>query len=66
MKHRRSQPRDRRAIQGGPERSGEVSGGRMANSKSKHIRTKSRRRQKWKARKKRLKSAAKNTAAPKK
>jgi hypothetical protein len=35
----------------------------MANSKSKHIRTKSRRRQQWKARKKRQKAAAK---APKK
>jgi hypothetical protein len=31
----------------------------MANSKSKHIRTKSVRRQKWKARKKRQKTAAK-------
>jgi hypothetical protein len=31
----------------------------MANSKSKHIRTKSVRRQKWKARKKRQKAAAK-------
>jgi hypothetical protein len=34
----------------------------MANSKSKHIRVKSIRRQKWKARKKRQKSAAKSTA----
>jgi hypothetical protein len=34
----------------------------MANSKSKHIRMKSVRRQKWKARKKRQKSAAKTTA----
>jgi hypothetical protein len=33
----------------------------MANSKSKHIRTKSVRRQKWKARKKRQKSAAKTS-----
>jgi hypothetical protein len=31
----------------------------MANSKSKHIRTKSIRRQKWKARKRRQKTAAK-------
>jgi hypothetical protein len=31
----------------------------MARSKSKHIRTKSTRRQKWKARKKRQKTAAK-------
>ncbi len=31
----------------------------MANSKSKHIRVKSRRRQQWKARKRRLKAAAK-------
>ncbi len=36
----------------------------MANSKSKHIRTKSTRRQKWKARTKRQK-AAKKTAAKK-
>jgi hypothetical protein len=34
----------------------------MANSKSKHIRTKSTRRQKWKARKKRQKAAAKSSA----
>ncbi len=34
----------------------------MARSKSKHIRTKSTRRQKWKARKKRLKAAAKTAA----
>ena len=34
----------------------------MANSKSKHIRLKSVRRQKWKARKKRQKAAAKNAA----
>jgi hypothetical protein len=34
----------------------------MANSKSKHIRTKSTRRQKWKARKKRQKAAAAKTA----
>jgi hypothetical protein len=33
----------------------------MANSKSKHIRTKSVRRQKWKARKKRQKAAAKGS-----
>jgi hypothetical protein len=33
----------------------------MANSKSKHIRTKSTRRQKWKARKKRQKTAAKSS-----
>lgn len=35
----------------------------MANSKSKHIRVKSRRRQQWKARKRRQKAA---TKAPKK
>jgi hypothetical protein len=35
----------------------------MANSKSKHIRVKSKRRQQWKARKRRQKAAAK---APKK
>jgi hypothetical protein len=34
----------------------------MANSKSKHIRMKSRRRQQWKARKTRLKAAAKTAA----
>jgi hypothetical protein len=34
----------------------------MANSKSKHIRMKSRRRQQWKARKKRQKAAAKPSA----
>ncbi len=34
----------------------------MANSKSKHIRMKSRRRQQWKARKIRLKAAAKTAA----
>ncbi len=34
----------------------------MANSKSKHIRMKSTRRQKWKARKKRQKAAKKATA----
>jgi hypothetical protein len=34
----------------------------VANSKSKHIRTKSTRRQKWKARKRRQKAAAKTTA----
>ncbi len=34
----------------------------MANSKSKHIRTKSTRRQKWKARKKRVKAATKSSA----
>ena len=33
----------------------------MANSKSKHMRVKSTRRQKWKARKKRQKTAAKAT-----
>jgi hypothetical protein len=33
----------------------------MANSKSKHIRTKSTRRQKWKARKKRQKAATKSS-----
>jgi len=32
----------------------------MANSKSKHLRTKSTRRQKWKARKKRQKAATKS------
>ena len=37
-------------------------GGRMANSKSKHIRMKSRRRQQWKARKKRRAAAAKTAA----
>ncbi len=34
----------------------------MARSKSKHIRTKSTRRQKWKARRKRQKSAKKSAA----
>ncbi len=34
----------------------------MANSKSKHIRVKSTRRQKWKARQKRLKAAKKTSA----
>ncbi len=34
----------------------------MANSKSKHIRTKSTRRQKWKARVKRQKAAKKSSA----
>jgi hypothetical protein len=34
----------------------------MANSKSKHTRMKSRRRQQWKARKKRQKTAAKSVA----
>jgi hypothetical protein len=37
----------------------------MANSKSKHIRMKSERRQKWKARKKRQKAAAKAKTAKK-
>ncbi|HVI93563.1 MAG TPA: aminopeptidase [Anaeromyxobacter sp.] len=37
----------------------------MANSKSKHIRMKSERRQKWKARKKRQKAAAKSKTAKK-
>jgi hypothetical protein len=36
-------------------------GGQMANSKSKHNRMKSVRRQKWKARKKRQKAATKST-----
>jgi hypothetical protein len=39
-------------------------GGSMANSKSKHMRVKSERRQKWKARKRRQK-AAKSTQAKK-
>jgi len=34
----------------------------MANSKSKHLRMKSTRRQKWKARKKRQKTAAKSSS----
>ena len=38
----------------------------MANSKSKHNRMKSTRRQQWKARKKRQKSAAANAAKSKK
>ncbi len=38
----------------------------MANSKSKHIRVKSRRRQQWKARKKRQKASAKTAGGSKK
>jgi hypothetical protein len=38
----------------------------MANSKSKHIRNKSTKRQKWKARKKRQKAAKKAAATSKK
>ena len=37
----------------------------MARSKSKHMRVKSTRRQKWKARKRRQKTAAKSTTAKK-
>lgn len=50
-----------RAIESAPVKPGTIPEEVMANSKSKHIRVKSRRRQQWKARKKRQKAATKAT-----
>ena len=51
-----------RAIHAPPNVDRATRGGRMANSKSKHIRVKTSRRQRWKARKKRQKAATKAAA----